>query len=272
MDTPTRTLPAIVLVPGHWLGAWAWDTVATELRGRGHHVVALPLPGLDPDEPDRAAATVARQAEALGSAVDDAAVQGSSVVLVAHSGAGFPTSVLLDRDPTAIRRVVYVDSGPASDASAFDASVPPEVAEVPRPPFAELAAGGASLEGLSDNDARRDVPSTIIACSFSSEAVRQMAREGHPMMAEAAALRDLEFVDLPTGRWPMWSRPPPPRPRRSDCARGRALTQRATDRGSVAVPHADALSTQRGTGYVRGPVYSEEHEDALTLSLRRCCS
>lgn len=35
----------------------------------------------------------------------------------------------------------------------------------------------------------------------------QMAREGHAMMAEVAALRDLELVDLPTGHWPMWSRP-----------------------------------------------------------------
>ena len=35
----------------------------------------------------------------------------------------------------------------------------------------------------------------------------QLAREGHPMMAEVATLRDLELVDLPTGHWPMWSRP-----------------------------------------------------------------
>ena len=33
-----------------------------------------------------------------------------------------------------------------------------------------------------------------------------MAREGHPMMAEVATLRDVELVDLPTGHWPMWSR------------------------------------------------------------------
>jgi pimeloyl-ACP methyl ester carboxylesterase len=232
MDTATRTLPSIVLVPGHWLGAWAWDAVAEELRGRGHHVVAVTLPGLDPDDPERASATVAQQADALHSSVHAAAAHGSSVVLVAHSGAGFPTSVLLDREPTAIARVVYVDSGPSSDGSVFDASVPPEEDEVPLPPFEELAAGGASLEGLGEddlqrfrdrsvpepgpvvrepihlgNDARRDVPSTIIACSFPSEVVMQMAQQGHPMMAEVGTLRDLELVDLPTGHWPMWSRP-----------------------------------------------------------------
>ena len=57
------------------------------------------------------------------------------------------------------------------------------------------------------NDSRRDVPSTIIASSYPSEVMMQMAREGHPMMAEVATLRDLELVDLPTGHWPMWSRP-----------------------------------------------------------------
>ncbi len=229
MDTNTPTLASIILVPGHWLGAWAWDAVAADLRDRGHHVIAVTLPGLDPDDPHRASTTVTNQADALRSAVDAAAIDGSSVVLVAHSGAGFPTSLLLDRAPTAVARVVYVDSGPCSDGSAFDASVPPEQDEEPLPPFDQLH---ASLDGLSehdleqfreravpepgpvmrdpvrlDNDSRRDVPSTIIACSYPSEVMMQMAREGHPMMAEVATLRDLELVDLPTGHWPMWSRP-----------------------------------------------------------------
>jgi pimeloyl-ACP methyl ester carboxylesterase len=105
------------------------------------------------------------------------------------------------------------------------------VDEVALPPCDQLGAN-ASLEGLSQddldrfraravpqpgavmrepvrlaNDARRDVPSTIIACSFPSEVMMQMAHQGHPMMAEVATLRDLELVDLPTGHWPMWSRP-----------------------------------------------------------------
>jgi pimeloyl-ACP methyl ester carboxylesterase len=228
----TPTLPSIVLVPGHWLGAWAWDAVADELRERGHHVVAVTLPGLDRADPDRTSRTVADQADALHETVHAAAEQGSSVVVVAHSGAAHPTSVLLDQEPTVAARVVYVDSGPSSDCAAFDASVPPEVAEVPLPPFEALSAGGASLDGLSDqdlerfrersvpepgpvvrevvrldNDARRDVPTTIIACSIPSEVMMQMARAGHPMMSEVGTLRDVELIDLPTGHWPMWSRP-----------------------------------------------------------------
>ena len=30
----------IVLVPGFWLGAWAWDEVVAALRGDGHDVAA----------------------------------------------------------------------------------------------------------------------------------------------------------------------------------------------------------------------------------------
>lgn len=232
MDTDTQTTSittaaSIVLVPGHWLGAWAWDAVAAELRARGHCVTAVTLPGLDPNDPQRTSATVSDQAEALRTAVV-AAAENSPVVLVAHSGAASPTSVLLDRDPTAAARVIYVDSGP-SDGSAFDDSIPPEVKDLPLPPFEQLA---ASIAGLSDtdlqrfrersvpmpaavmreavllqNDARRDVPTTIIACSFPSQTVLQMARDGNPMMAEVATLRQLELVDLPTGHWPMWSRP-----------------------------------------------------------------
>ncbi|MBB2994224.1 hypothetical protein [Paeniglutamicibacter cryotolerans] len=57
------------------------------------------------------------------------------------------------------------------------------------------------------NDARRDVPTTIIACSYPADVLMSMAREGVPMMAEVARLRRLRLIDLPTGHWPMWSRP-----------------------------------------------------------------
>ena len=41
------TAAPIVLVPGFWLGAWAWDEVAAALRADGHDVTALTLPGLE---------------------------------------------------------------------------------------------------------------------------------------------------------------------------------------------------------------------------------
>lgn len=57
------------------------------------------------------------------------------------------------------------------------------------------------------DDRRLDVPTTVIASSLPSAQMLELAREGHPMFAEVGRLRDLEVVDLPTGHWPMWSRP-----------------------------------------------------------------
>ena len=50
----------IVLVPGFWLGAWAWDEVADALRADGHEVTALTLPGLESADADRSDGHVRR--------------------------------------------------------------------------------------------------------------------------------------------------------------------------------------------------------------------
>ncbi|UCR88209.1 alpha/beta fold hydrolase [Mycetocola spongiae] len=229
MTTDTPTPLSFILVPGHWLGGWAWDAVTASLRAGGHTVTAVTLPGLDPRDPDRAGRTLADQADFLRAEIAALRETGTTVVLVAHSGAGFLASLLLDREPTLVERVVYVDSGPVSDGLAFNPALPAEVHEVPLPPFDQLP---ASLEGLDEptlallrqcavpmpaaiirepvtlvNNARRDVPSTIICCSYPAELTMRLAREGNPMMAELLTLRDLTLVDLPTGHWPMWSRP-----------------------------------------------------------------
>jgi hypothetical protein len=57
-DLPTFRF---VLVPGFWLGSWASDTVADVLRGAGHDVTAVTLPGLGSASEDRSAvSTLAR--------------------------------------------------------------------------------------------------------------------------------------------------------------------------------------------------------------------
>ena len=54
----------IVLVPGFWLGAWAWDEVASTLRGDGHDVTAVTLPGLESVESDRSSITLSDHVDA----------------------------------------------------------------------------------------------------------------------------------------------------------------------------------------------------------------
>jgi pimeloyl-ACP methyl ester carboxylesterase len=226
---PAARRPAIILVPGYWLGAWAWDAVAVRLRERGARVLAVTLPGLDPGATDRADVTWGDQVAALRALVEAAA---EPPVVVAHSGGGAVLSGVLDADPASVVRAVYVDSGPAADGTAFNGDLPPGLPEFPLPAWDQLTAGGASLDGLSPaqldtfrsravpqparvareavhlvNPERRKVPTTIIACSINSQTMLELARAGQPVFAEVASLSDLDVTDLPTGHWPMWSRP-----------------------------------------------------------------
>src|SRR5512132_2734803 len=86
----------IILVPGWWLGAWAWDEVAGLLRADGHDVTALTLPGLESADTDRSKVTFGDQVKAICDAVSAA---GRPVVLAVHSGAGFPGYAATDRCP-----------------------------------------------------------------------------------------------------------------------------------------------------------------------------
>jgi hypothetical protein len=84
------------LVHGAWHGAWAWERLAPELEVRGHHPVAVELPGDDSDKglDDYAQAV----ADALGDADD--------VVLVGHSLAGLTVPLVPALRPVA--RIVLV--------------------------------------------------------------------------------------------------------------------------------------------------------------------
>src|SRR5688500_4610440 len=104
----------IVLVPGFWLGAWAWDEVAAALRADGHEVTAMTLPGLGSADADRSAITLSDHVEAICDAVRAA---GRPVVLAVHSGAGAPGYAASDRVPELIAAMVYVDTGPAKGLS-----------------------------------------------------------------------------------------------------------------------------------------------------------
>lgn len=218
----------VILVPGFWLGAWAWDEVADDLRRRDIDVLALTLPGLDPADPNRLAATLDTQAEAIVAAVP----AGERAVLVAHSGGGAAAYRATDLEPTRFRRAIYVDSSPLPDGFVLNPDLAPDAAEVALPSWSELTEAGNSLLDLDDamlsrfrehavseparvaggrltlhDPARLTVPTTVVCNSFPSTVVQQMRDAGTaPMFAELARI-DAEYVDLPTGHWPMWSKP-----------------------------------------------------------------
>lgn len=226
--TSNATHPSVILIAGHWLGAWAWDEVVEHLTSAGLRAIPLTLPGLDAADSDRTLRTLADQVTAIDEAI---AGEGRPVVIVAHSGANAPVSVVLDRHPELVARVIWVDSGPVASGTVFAPDLPKDVTELPLSPFEALGAQ-ASLGGLSAaildrfraravpepapvlrqpvelvNDARMQVPTTLLCCSLPSTQVMELANAGHPMFAEVARLTDVRLVDLATGHWPMWSRP-----------------------------------------------------------------
>lgn len=226
--TSTTSQPTIILIAGHWLGAWAWDEVADHLAAGGFRVLPMTLPGLDEHDAQRSRRTLGDQVAAIEQV---AAAEEQPVVVVAHSGANAPVSLLLDRRAELVRRVVWVDSGPVLPGAVFAPDLPDEVDELPLPPF-EALGHQASLDGLTSeilqrfraravpepgavlrqpvelaNEARLAIPTTLVCCSLPSAQVAELAQAGHPMFAEVARLTQAEFVDLPTGHWPMWSRP-----------------------------------------------------------------
>jgi pimeloyl-ACP methyl ester carboxylesterase len=230
--TTTTSSPTIVLIAGHWLGAWAWDGVLDHLTTDHSRAVAMTLPGLDGDDPERATKTVDDQAAAILDLLARlGATEDQPAIIVAHSGANAPVSLVLDRHPELVHRVVWVDSGPVAPGSVYAPDLPEGVEELPLPPF-DVLAQQASLDGLSPevlerfraravpepgpvlrqpveltNDARRTVRTTLVCCSIPSAQMLELARAGHAMFAEVANLEHLDVVDLPTGHWPMWSRP-----------------------------------------------------------------
>jgi pimeloyl-ACP methyl ester carboxylesterase len=212
----------IVLVPGFWLGAWAWDDVVSALRADGHDARAVTLPGLESVDTDRSQITFSDHVEEICNAVRET---GGRAALAVHSGAGATGYAATDRIPDRIAHVIYVDSGPAT--AALDPGF--EGDELPlAPTWEEL---GENLDGISDaqlaafreravpepagalrgstkleNDARLEIPSTAICTAFTSEQYKEAVAEGQTWLGGFADLRNLTWIDLPTSHWPMWSR------------------------------------------------------------------
>ena len=123
--------------------------------------------------------------------------------------------------------MVYVDSGPATGRArprAHGAEMPHALAggaaatrtSTGSPRSSSRRSGGGPCRSRAapcatapelTNDARLDVPSTVICTGFTSEQVKAAVEEGYAWLGGLTELRNVTYVDLPTSHWPMWSRP-----------------------------------------------------------------
>ena len=218
----------VVLVPGFWLGAWAWEGVIPSLHAAGLAAHPITLPGLAADAVDRRGLTLADHVGAVRDLVDG--LEGP-VVLVGHSGGAAVVQGVVDERPDRVARVVYVDAGPMRDGVVLFPDLPDDAGDVPFPSDAELTAQQLSTEGL-DADAlarlraravpepagvmasrvtlrderRLTVPVTVVCTSLPSTMLVDLAA-AQVLPTELADVAAVEYVDLPTGHWPMLSRP-----------------------------------------------------------------
>ncbi len=239
-------MSAHVLIPGAWLGGWAWDDVSAVLRAHGSEVLAVTLPGLADREAEATSDTGIEDYvtdvvdRIVGEDLDD-------VILVGHSFGGAVAGGVADRIAERLSAVVYVDSGPMPSGSSYmDLLEGPQLEFirrivdergdgwlVPMPTWEEFGADfQASLEGVGRVELDRmrtmatpqplgtwtqplvrrqagtvaKVPKVLIATSLPLAVVEQLIAGSHPWFAELSS-PEWRFEELPTGHWPMFSRP-----------------------------------------------------------------
>ena len=98
-----------VLVPGAWLGAWAWKEVTPHLEKEGHSVYPVTLTGMG----ERA--HLAAKDVGMETAVQDVLNvikynELDDFVLVGHSFAGKVAAAVADRAHDKVRKVIYLDA------------------------------------------------------------------------------------------------------------------------------------------------------------------
>ena len=232
-----------VLVGGAWLGGWCWQPVARHLRDNGHDAYPVTLTGLG-ERAHLASPEVDLETHITDviNLVEFEELQ--DIVLLGHSYGGLVVTGTADRIPERISSLVYLDTGPIPSGNSLIDLFPPEgrrhierqVEELgdgwryPMPPPEELVNMG-SLEGLDEellgrlrsrsvpqpfgtykqplrleNPAREELPKVAILCSFSLDQVQEMIARNEPVFRELAG-PTWRFLELPTGHWPMFSRP-----------------------------------------------------------------
>jgi len=102
-------LTEFVLVPGAWLGAWAWEKVTHQLEEKGHEVYPVTLTGTG----ERV--HLASKEVGMETAIQDVLNVISynnldDFVLAGHSFAGKVAAAVADRSHEKVRKVIYVDA------------------------------------------------------------------------------------------------------------------------------------------------------------------
>jgi pimeloyl-ACP methyl ester carboxylesterase len=212
----------ILLIAGLWLDGSVWDDVAAELNARGHRAVPITLPG---QGDGNAGATLADQVATVVAAVD--AAPGKPMV-VGHSAASSLAWLAADARPSKISKVVMIGGFPSADGEAYFDFLPTRGDALPFPGWDEFegpdsadlddttkrAFASAAIpvpEGVTRGvirlaDERRfDVPVVLVCPEFTPAQAREWIENGE--VPELAKGKQVSFIDIDSGHWPMISAP-----------------------------------------------------------------
>jgi pimeloyl-ACP methyl ester carboxylesterase len=216
-----------VLVPGAWLGAWAWDQVVPVLREASHGVHSLTLSGLA----EKQGVPAGQQTHVQDIVEEIESHNLRDVVLVGHSYSGIPVGQAAERIGDRLDHVIFVDSNVPIDgesfasgwyegAAALEASIeenggfwmpldPTDYAgqglteeEIARIVKGSTPHPGATLtEPAVMERSIGELPATYVKCLLD-------APEPSDSVAKLLATSERwQLVTMNTGHWPMFSQP-----------------------------------------------------------------
>lgn len=211
----------IICIAGLWLPHTIWTDVCNDLERLGHRPVPVALPGVDDAS---STANLADQVAAVLEAVDAA----ERPMVVGHSAACTLAWIAVDQRPEAIERVVLVGGFAAADGEVYADFFPIVEGVMPFPgwdPFegpdaADLTDGDRERvaaqavpvpEGVAKGvvrlgDERRfDIPVVLVCPEYTPDHAKSWIDAGD--VPELSRARQVSFVDIDSGHWPMVTRP-----------------------------------------------------------------
>jgi pimeloyl-ACP methyl ester carboxylesterase len=220
----------IILIPGLWLTALSWDSVARRLEEAGHAAHPLTLPGMQSPDERRRGVTRQSHVDAVTAEID-AVDDGRPVLLVGHSMGGVlawaAAAARLDR----VSGIVFVASEPAVPEQS-ESMFPVTGDDVPLPPWeffdddmvadldddlrarirdeavpspVRVVTDGLSFDG-GEGDRLHDLPVTMVTAEYDATQLQEWVAAGESGTEEIARLRAVTWVDLHSGHWPQYSR------------------------------------------------------------------
>jgi pimeloyl-ACP methyl ester carboxylesterase len=211
----------IVLIAGLWLDGSVWGDTAAQLEALGHHAVPVTLPG---QGDGNTAATLDDEAATVLAAVD--AADGRPMV-VGHSAASTLAWIAADARPAKVSKIALIGGWPSSGDTYFT-GLPVQDGAVPFPGWSEFegldsadlddaakqAFESAAIpvpEGVTSgvirltDERRYEVPVVLICPEFTPDQAREWIDQGE--IPELAKSKNLSFVNIDSGHWPMISAP-----------------------------------------------------------------